>query len=88
VISLCVEDRAPRPAHLVTDGGVHQLDSTIRFSLANILPAPWDSPFRPMRYGTHALERIEVTEDSVLVHTSGGTVRLPASQVAYSFVLA
>jgi hypothetical protein len=83
---LCVEDRVQRPAHLVTPAGSYQMESTIRYA-PELNFAPYNSPFRPHRLGQHMVTHVEVTREDVLVHTTtGGTVRYPTSQVAYSWM--
>lgn len=77
-------DCGPRPVHLVTPGGAFQLDSTIRYG-AHLNVEPYNSPFRPHRFNEHMVQRIEVTAEDVLLFTTGGTVRIPAALVSYSY---
>ncbi len=86
---VCVEHPAHRTAHLVNPepgAGTFQLPSTLHYSPVNDV-APYHSPFRPAKFNQFQVTGIEITDRDVLVHSTGGTVRLPVEQVAYSYQL-
>lgn len=83
---LCLQDRAARPAHLVTvRQGTAQLESTLRYSPELAAETPGGSPFRPNRFGNFAVRGIRITQEDILIVFDEGTVRLPPDQVAYSY---
>jgi hypothetical protein len=85
VKELCIQDRAARPAHLVTvRQGTAQLESTLRYA-PELNEPPYNSPFRPSRFGNFAVRGVRITDQDILIVFDEGTVRLPPDQVAYSY---